>query len=131
MKKWCWPKLWPLDLWPWAHYQFMPKKSPNRAKSYYIFHWKLKRDRALILNYLDNHLAIFGHLHGINWGQSWTKNWHFVYIPCLCKNSSFPKYLRQYLYNYEDYLWSEFQVNLMLFTGVIALKPTTMGTIRS
>ena len=55
---------------------FVPKNSPNRAKSYYSFHWKLKEDRALILIYLDNMVAIFdfGHLHGVNWCQSWTKN---------------------------------------------------------
>ena len=42
----------------------------------------------MILNYLDSQLAIFdfGHLQGVNWGQSWTKNWTFVYIPCLYKN---------------------------------------------
>ena len=55
---------------------FVPKNSPNRAKSYYSFHWKLKEDRALILIYLDNMVAIFdfGHLQGVNWCQSWTKN---------------------------------------------------------
>ena len=42
----------------------------------------------MILNYLNSQLAIFdfGHLQGVNWGQSWTKNWNFVYISCLCKN---------------------------------------------
>ena len=51
---------------------FVPKNSPNRAKRYYSFHWKLKEDRALILIYLDNIVAIFdfGHLQGVNWCQS-------------------------------------------------------------
>ena len=35
------------------------QKSPNRAKSYDSFQWKLKGDRALILIYLDNLMAIF------------------------------------------------------------------------
>ena len=93
----------------------------TRAKGNYSFHWKLRRVRALILIYLDSQLAIFdfGHLQGVNWGQSWTKNSN-VYIPCLCKNSSFSKCFKYYMYNYEDYLWSEFQFNMMLFTEVIA-----------
>ena len=113
--------------------QSYPKTSPNRAKSNYSFHWKLKGDRALILNYLDSQLAVFyfGELQGVMWGQRWTKNWQFVYISCLCKNLSFPKCLKQYLYNYKDYLWSEFQLNLMLLVGVIAPKHTKIGKIRS
>ena len=43
----------------WAHYPIVPEKSPNKAKSNYSFHRKLKGDRALILNYLDSQLAIF------------------------------------------------------------------------
>ena len=54
---------------------FVPKISPNRAKSYYSFHWKLKGDRALILTYLDNPmiwvvsiLAIFKKQIGVKFG---------------------------------------------------------------
>ena len=48
-----------------------PKKSPNRAKSFYSFQWKLKENRASILIHLDND---FGHFQEVNWGSSWTKN---------------------------------------------------------
>ena len=66
---------------------------PKYSKCNYSFHWKLKGDRALILTYLDSQMAIFnfGHLQLVNWGQSWTENCNLGYIPCLCKNSSFPK----------------------------------------
>ena len=39
--------------------------------------------------------------------------------------------LEKYLHNYEEYLWSEFKLNLMLFTRVIDPKPTKMDTIWS
>ena len=70
--------------------------------------------------YLDNQMPIydFGHLQRVNWGQSQTKNSNFGY----CKNLSFSKSLIWRLYNYEDYLWSKFQLNLTLFTRVIAPK---------
>ena len=51
----------------------------------------------------------YDHLQGVNWGHRRTKNSNFVH----CKN----------LYNYEDYLWPKFQLNLTLFTKVIAPKP--------
>ena len=46
--------------------------------------WK---NKTLILIYLDSQRTSFdlGHLQGVNWGQSWTKNWNFVKISCLCK----------------------------------------------
>ena len=80
-----------LDFWPLAHYPIVLQKIPNRAKGNCSFHWKLKKDRALISTYLDSQLAIFdsSHLQGIYWGQSSTKNWNFMFISCLCKNSSF------------------------------------------
>ena len=108
-----------------TYYQFVPKKSPNRAKRDYCFHWKLKGNGALFLIYLDSQMAIlFGSSSGLNWGQSWTKKWNFMYIPCICKNSYFSKCFNYYLHNYYDYLWSEFQFNMMLFTGIIASNPT-------
>ena len=127
LKKWCEPQLRPLDLWPWIHYPFLPVKSPNGAKK------TIKGDRALILTYLDSQMAIFyfDHLQGANWGQSWTKNGDFEYIPCLCKSSSFSKYFRQHLCNYEDYLWLEFQLNVMLLIGVIAPSNPKMGPVVS
>ena len=69
LKKWCYPKQWPLHLWYWVH--LYPKKGPNRAKSYYCFHWKLKGDRTLRLIYLDNLITIFdfAHLQVVNWGS--------------------------------------------------------------
>ena len=99
----------------WSLTPIVLQKSPNRAKSNYIFHWKLKGNRALIFTYLNSQLAFFdfGHLLGVNWGQSWTKNWNFVYIPCLCKNSSFSKCFK--IVFVQLYLWSEFQLNLILF----------------
>ena len=67
----------------------------------------------------------FGYLQGVNLGQSWTKN----SVKIFCKNLSFLKSFKWHLYNYEDYLWSKFQLNLMLFTGVIAPKPPKMGQL--
>ena len=48
---------WSLTLGP--LHPIVPEKSPNRAKSNYNFHWKLKGDRFLILTYLDRELAIW------------------------------------------------------------------------
>ena len=89
----------------------------------------LKGDRAFILTYLDGHIVIFdfSHLQEVNWCQSWTKNSNFGYIPCLCKISSFSKCFKWHLCNYENYLWSEFQLNLMLFFGSIALTPPLLA----
>ena len=44
---------------------------------------------------------------------------------------SFLKSFKWHLYNYEDYLWSKFQLNLTLLTGVIAPNPSKMGLIGS
>ena len=44
-------------------------------------------------------------------------------MSCLCKNLRFSKFFKWHLYNYEDCLWSKFQLNLTFFTGVIALNP--------
>ena len=51
-KKWCWPDLWPLDLWVFG--PFLPEKTPNTAKSNCIFHSKSRPDRALIFAYSDS-----------------------------------------------------------------------------
>ena len=76
----------------------VPEISPNRAKSNYSSHWKLNGDRASILTYFESQLAIFdfGHLQGVNWGQSWPKTGTLCTSPvcCLCKNSSFSKYFK-------------------------------------
>ena len=45
------------------------------------------------------------------------------WVKTLCKNSSFSKSFKWHLYDYEDYLWSKFHLNLTLFTGVIAPNP--------
>ena len=87
-------KPWHLDHWSWTHYPIVCKyESPSRAKSNYIVHWKLKGNRAFVFTCLDSQWVFFyfGNLQGLNWGQSWTKNKIFVYIPCLCKNSTFSK----------------------------------------
>ena len=72
-----------------------------------------------------------GHLQGVNLGQSQTKNSNFGY----CKNSLYIKIWAFknlfHLYNYEDYSWSKFQLNMTLFPGVIAPKPHKMGPIGS
>ena len=65
-----------------TYYPFVPEKSPNRAKRNYCFHWKLKGDTALIFIWIAKWLFL-NYLQGVNWDQSWTKNWNFVYIPCL------------------------------------------------
>ena len=39
-------------------------------------------------------------------------------LKILCKNLSFSKSFKWHLWNYEDYLWSKFQLKLKLFTGV-------------
>ena len=38
-----------------------------------LWFWFIWIAKWLFLNYLQ----------GVNWDQSWTKNWNFVYIPCL------------------------------------------------
>ena len=103
----------------WSLTLIVPQKSPNRAKSNNIFHWKLKEDRALIFTYLDSQLAFFdfGHLLGVNWGQSWPKTEILFTYPVSVKIRVFQNALKLYLCNYEDYQWSEFQLNLILFTS--------------
>ena len=83
----------------------------------------------MIWNYLDSQMPVydFGYLQGLKFGQSQTKNSNFGY----CKNSSFSKSFKWHFYNYEDYLWPNFQLNMTLFTGVIALKPPKIGPIGS
>ena len=91
--------------------------------------WKFpKQNRALILDYLDSQSAIFYMGPSSAGGKLGSKLDQKLKL-CLCKNSSFPKYL--YLYNNENYRWSEFQLNLMLSTGVIAPKPAKMGVFGS
>ena len=89
----------------------------------------MKGDRALIWSYLDSQMPLydFGHLQGVDWGQSRTKNSNFGY----CKNSSSSKFFKRPLYNYEDYLRPQFQLNLTLFTRVLAPKPPKMDPIGS
>ena len=93
------------------------------AKSNYSFHGKLKVGRALVLTYLDNPIAIFdfSHFQGVNWGQNWNKT-QTSGTSCLFKNWSFSRCFEWHLDNYEDYLWSKFQLYLTLFTRVIASK---------
>ena len=81
----------------------------------------------MIWSYLDSEMPIydFGHLQGVNWDQSQNKNSNFGY----CKNSTFSKSFKWNLHNYEDYLWPKFQLNLTLFTKVIAPKPPKMGQL--
>ena len=56
---------------------------------------------------------------------------HILGTSCFCKNSSFWKCFKWHLCNYKDYPWSTFQLNLMLFTGVIAPKFPKMDPIGS
>ena len=81
----------------------------------------------MIWTYLDSQMPIydFGHLPGVNWGESRTKNSNYY------KNSSFSKSFKCYLYNYEDYLWPKSQLNLTLLSGVKAPKLPKMGPIES
>ena len=83
------PTMWAATSWPLTVGPFVPRKKPNRAKGNYSFHWKLKRDRALVLTDLDRQMARFffritlfdfRHLHELNWGQSWTKNSNFGHV---------------------------------------------------
>ena len=103
------------------------QKCPNRAKSNYSFHWKLKENRTLILTYLDSQMAIFdfGYLQVVNWVKVSTKNWNFGYIPCLfIKIQFFQNALNMYLYNYGGLpVVRIFQLYLMFFTGVIIPTP--------
>ena len=42
---------------------------------------------------------------------------------CLCKNSIFSKCFKRHLYNYENYLWAKYQLNLTFFTrGFLAVN---------
>ena len=95
---------------------FVSEKKPNRAKSYYSFHWKLKGYRALILTYLDIPmlfliLAVFRCYIGVKVGP---KTQTLGTVKILCKNLSFSKSFKWHLHNYEDYPWSKFQLNLTL-----------------
>ena len=51
--------------------------------------------------------------------------------PCHCKNLSSSKCFEWHLYNYEDNLCPNVQLNQTLFTGVIAHKNPKMGPNRS
>ena len=122
--------------WPLTLGHFVPQKSPNRAKSSNSFHWKLKGDRVLILTDLDSSMAKFflniftvfdfGHLQVVN-GVKVGPKIRTLCMSYLCKNWSFSKCFTWYLYNYETYLWSKFQLNLTLFTGVVAPQKTQNG----
>ena len=120
--------MWPLDLWPWAHCPFVPKKSPDRAKSNYSFHWKLKGNRALILTYLDSSMDIFNfsHLQRVYRGKSWV---HSVFVKIqvlpnalngICKTmrttcgqnfSSIWRWLLKLLHHYPPENWPNWVVN--------------------
>ena len=93
----------------------------------------MKGDRVLILIYLDSSMPIFdfGHLQEVNWGQSQATNSNLGTVKTLCKSLSFSKSFDWNLCNYENCLWSKFQLNLTLLTGVIAPKPPKMDPIGS
>ena len=47
-------------------------------------------------------------------------------LKILSKNQSFSKPIKWHLYNYEDYLWTKFQLNLTLLTGVFVPNPPSV-----
>ena len=71
----------------------------------------------------------FGYLQGVNLSPSWTKTQTLSTVKILCKNLSFLKSFKWHLYNYEDYMWSKYQLSLMLFTGVIPPKRPKMDQL--
>ena len=114
-------KLWHPDLWPWAH----------------LYLKKAQIEEKVIIVFIDTWKEI-GSWFWLIW-IAWWLNFFLEYIYSVwfwpssgiqtldpsCKNLIFPKNLEWHLYNYEDYLWSKFQLNLTLFTGVITPSPPT------
>ena len=106
-----------------------PKKNPNRAENNYNFYWKSEGDRALILSYFgqSNGYIWFQPSSGCKLGSTLDQKPKVWVRPVSVKIWVFQNAINRI----EDYWWSEFQVNLMLFIGVIVQKPLKMGPIGS
>ena len=81
-------KLWPPDLWPWTHLYFKKAQIEQKVIIVFIENWKeigpwfwmiwIARWVGLFPELIT--LSDFGHLQGLNWGQSLIKNSDFGHV---------------------------------------------------